>query len=291
LGAVFAPFFIRITYSEDRLVKLKVDETESKQDACLMVDETEQAGLEELELFRAYRANPSAHNEECLLKKFEKLVFRIIRDFNVGVTDVEDVKQVGQAGLLLAIRRYDPESKFRFSTFAWPTIRGEIQRYFRDKRWTVKVPRKLKETSQRVFSVQALLAAKLGQEPTAKDIAEETGMSEEAIIEAMELGSAYSPKSFYDNVDDDEYGQYVSSSQVVEKENEELRKNMFWDSMFSHLKPVEAEVLRMRFLDGMTQREVAEILETSQMCISRIQRIALGKLRQIASEFDLEDLE
>lgn len=256
-----------------------------------MVDDNDQVGQAELNLFREYRANPNAHNEEFLIKKFEKLVFRIIRDFNVGASDLEDVKQVGLAGLLLAIRRYDPESRFRFSTFAWPTIRGEIQRFFRDKRWAVKVPRKLKETSQRVFTVQALLAAKLGQEPTAKDIAEETGMSEETVIEAMELGSAYSPKSFYDNVDDDEYGQYVSSSQVVEKENEELKKNLFWESMFSHLKPAEADVLRMRFLDGMTQREVAEVLETSQMCISRIQRIALEKLRHIASEFDMDDLE
>ncbi len=256
-----------------------------------MVEETDQAVLDELELFRVYRATPNAQNEEILLKKFEKLVYRIIRDFNVNPLDIEDVKQVGMTGLLLAIRRYKPETSNRFSTFAWPTIRGEIQRYFRDKRWALKVPRKLKETSQRVFTVQALLAAKLGQEPTAKDIAAETGMSEEEIIEAMELGSAYSPKSFCDNADDDEYGKYVTSSQIADNDSNETKQNLFWESLFSHLNPVEAEVLRMRFLDGMTQREVAEKLESSQMYVSRIQRIALEKLRRIADEFDVVDLD
>ena len=267
---------------------MKRDETSFVHGCDLMVDDREIRSEEELRLFRAYRAHPDGKKEEMLLKRFEKLVFSIVKDFNVGQSDFEDVRQVGMAGLLLAIRRYDPESMNRFSTYAWPTIRGEIQRFFRDKRWTMKVPRKLKEASQKVFMAQALLAAKIGQEPTAKDIAEETGMSEEQVLEAMELGSAYSPKSFYDNPDGDEYGQYVTSSQVVDKNTDEMRQSVFWDAMFKYLNAIEADVLRLRFFDGLTQREVAEILETSQMCVSRIQRTALAKLRNMASEIDFE---
>lgn len=256
-----------------------------------MSEEQESLGAEELRLFTEYRKSRSPALEEALIARFKKLVFSIIKDFNIGPGDIEDVTQVGMTGLLLAIRRFDPESKNRFSTFAWPTIRGEIQRYFRDKRWVMKVPRKLKETSHKVFAAQSLLAAKLGQEPNAKEIAEETGLREDEVLEAMELGSAYSPKSFYDNLDEDEYGLYASSAQVADTGDKVLdEKTVFLESLFRHLKKAEAEVLRLRFIKGLSQKEVAEILETSQMCISRIQRTALAKLRAMADDSDIESL-
>lgn len=256
-----------------------------------MTDELESVVDEEYRLFMEYRESRSPEIEERLLQRFKKLVYSILKDFNISPADIEDVTQVGITGLLLAIRRFDPESKNRFSTFAWPTIRGEIQRYFRDKRWAMKVPRKLKETSHKVFAAQSLLAAKIGQEPTAKEIAEETGLKEEEVLEAMELGSAYSPKSFYDNLDEDEYGHYASSSNVAGSGTGEIdEKSIVLDSLFRHLKKAEAEVLKLRFIDGLSQKEVAEILETSQMCISRIQRTALAKLRAMTSEVDFEEL-
>lgn len=254
-----------------------------------MNDELESVSKEEYRLFTEYRKSRSQQLEEDLLRRFKKLVFSILKDFNIGPADIEDVTQVGMTGLLLAIRRFDPESKNRFSTFAWPTIRGEIQRYFRDKRWALKVPRKLKETSHKVFAAQSLLAAKIGQEPTAKEIAEVTGLTEDEVLESMELGSAYSPKAFFDNIDEDEYGLYASSAQVEDKSEGVLdEKTVILESLFRHLKKAEADVLRLRFIKGMSQKEVAEILETSQMCISRIQRTALAKLRAMAIEADLE---
>ncbi|MCD6119568.1 sigma-70 family RNA polymerase sigma factor [bacterium] len=253
-----------------------------------MAEDKSSLKKEELRLFAEYKKNPSPKMEELLMKRFEKLVYSIMKDFGSSPADIEDIRQVGMTGLLLAIRRYDPASNYRFSTFAWPTIRGEIQRFFRDKRWMVKVPRRLKEISQKVFSAQALIAAKIGQEPTAKEISEETGLTEEVVLEAMELGSAYSPKAFFDNIDDDDYGHYVTSSQVVDSSADDVQQSVFWEAMFRHLKKVEAEVLRLRFFEGMTQKEVAEILETSQMCISRIQRIALAKLREMAEQGEID---
>ncbi|MEP0815391.1 MAG: sigma-70 family RNA polymerase sigma factor [bacterium] len=253
-----------------------------------MASEPTEIESEELELFREYKSHPSPEIEAALVKRFEKLVYSIMKTFNISPADFEDIRQVGLTGLLLAIRRYDPETGNRFSTFAFPTIRGEIQRHYRDKRWAVNVPRRLKELSHRVFTAQSLLAAKLGQEPSVKDISAATGLTDEEVIEAMELGSAYNPKSFYDNFGDEEYGQFVSSEKVPLKDTSELDRQLAWKFVLGRLTKIESEVIRLRFFDGLTQKEVADKLDTSQMCISRIQRTALAKLRTMASEEDFE---
>jgi RNA polymerase sigma-B factor len=257
-------------------------------------DGKENERAEERALFARYKADPIARYEEALVEKYRPLVYRIVHSFSHGPDQFEDLVQVGTVGLVLAIRRFDLETGFRFSTYAWTTIRGEIQRYFRDKTWAVNVPRELKERSLRVFNAVNELNSELGQEPTVAELAKRTGLSEEAIQEAMELGSAYHPSSFIDNTKDSDYGTDAGESggggpgHHVDMGN--AKREMFWDGLLRQLTLTEARVLKLYFFEQRTQKEIADELATSQMNVSRIMRLALGKLRRITTPEDFEDM-
>jgi RNA polymerase sigma-B factor len=273
------------------------DKLSPPQDSALEItidDGKESERAEERALFARYKKNPIDRYEEELVDKYRPLVYRIVHSFSHGPDQFEDLVQVGTVGLVLAIRRFDLETGFRFSTYAWQTIRGEIQRYFRDKTWAVNVPRELKERSLRVFNAVNELAREMGQEPTVQELARRTGMSEENVQEAMELGSAYHPASFIDNTKDTDYGTSEGEgggtvgSGHVDMGN--AKREMFWEGIMRQLTPVEARVLRMYFFDQRTQKEIADEMTTSQMNVSRIMRLALGKLRRLIAPEDFENL-
>jgi RNA polymerase sigma-B factor len=259
------------------------------------VDEAKESErAEERALFARYKKEPTDRHEEALVEKYRPLVYRIVHSFSHGPDQFEDLVQVGTVGLVLAIRRFDLETGFRFSTYAWTTIRGEIQRYFRDKTWAVNVPRELKERSLRVFNAVNELSSELGQEPTVQELARRTGLSEESVQEAMELGSAYHPASFIDNTREADHGvaesEGGSSPGIGHVDMGSAKRDIFWSSMLAQLTRIEARVLRMYFFEQRTQKEIADELATSQMNVSRIMRLALGKLRRLATPEDFENL-
>ncbi len=255
-------------------------------------DGKEQERAEERALFARYKAAPSERLEGELVEKFKPLVYRIVHKFRFNPDQFDDLVQVGTVGLLLAIRRFDLETGFRFSTYAWTTIQGEIQRYFRDKTWAVNVPRDLKEKSLKVFNARNEYINDNGHEPTVAELCRRTGFSDETIQEALELGSAYHPQSYMENSSEGD-ATYAMDSDGEGSETTDMgvtKRSIFWESLLGHLTDTEAKVVRMYFFDQLTQKEIADSLGTSQMNISRITRLALGKLRHLLVPEDMESL-
>ena len=140
--------------------------------------------------FQEYKANPTIANRNKLVEDHLYMVEILIRKYLGKGVEYDDLYQVGALALVSAVERFDPDKGFEFSSFATPTILGEIKKYFRDKQWSLKVPRRLKEISAKVQDAKEKLSTELGKNPTIPEIARFTGLSDEQIIEAMEGAKA-----------------------------------------------------------------------------------------------------
>ncbi len=194
---------------------------------------------------------------------------------NRGV-EYEDLYQVGSMALILAVERFNPSKGFEFTSFATPTVIGEIKRYFRDKGWAVKVPRRLKEISAQIPKVREEIEQRTGKVPSVAEIAEVLGISQELVLEAMESGHSYGAYSLSQTFDDS--GEDGDSS-VFEKylgqreagyDSFELSDMI--RSVYDDLTEKEQEIFRLRYMEHKTQQEIADLQGTSQMTISRIEK-------------------
>ncbi|MBV8373618.1 MAG: SigB/SigF/SigG family RNA polymerase sigma factor [Candidatus Eremiobacteraeota bacterium] len=200
---------------------------------------------------------------------------------------LDDLVQVGTVGLLKAIDRFDLERGVEFTTYATPTIVGEIKRYFRDKGWAVKVPRRLQELNLAVNRASDKLAIQLGRSPTVGELAEFLSAGEEEILEAQELGQAYNLLSLDSEVsgESDRKSQTLSDTVGVSDAGLELledRANL--ERAFSVLNGRERVIIYLRFYESISQTEIAKRLNVSQMHVSRLQAKALEKLRSVLAE-------
>ncbi len=196
---------------------------------------------------------------------------------------VEDLIQVASVGLLKAIDRFDPERGVEFITYAMPTILGEIKRYFRDKGWAVRVPRRLQELSLAVNREAESLSVELGRSVTVEEIATKLGATSEEIIEAQELGSAYCTLSLDAPAasEDRSKGTTLSDRLGREDSNLELSEDRAClKRACEHLDPTERMVIHLRFFAELPQVEIARRMGVSQMQISRLQQRAIVKIRQ-----------
>jgi len=200
---------------------------------------------------------------------------------------LDDLIQVGTVGLLKAIDRFDLDRGVEFTTYATPTIVGEIKRYFRDKGWAVKVPRRLQELNLAVNRANEKLTVKLGHSPTVAELAQHLGTTEEDILEAQELGQAYNLLSLDTelNGEGDKKAQtladYVGQNDPA-LEMLEDRANL--ERAFAVLSRRERVILYLRFYESVSQTEIAKRLNVSQMHVSRLQQKALEKLRVFLQE-------
>jgi len=200
---------------------------------------------------------------------------------------LDDLVQVGTVGLLKAIDRFDLERGVEFTTYATPTIVGEIKRYFRDKGWAVKVPRRLQELNLAVNRAGDKLAIALGRSPTVAELATHLGAGEEEILEAQELGQAYNLLSLDSEVsgEGDRKTQTLSDTVGVSDAGLELledRANL--ERAFAVLTGRERVIIYLRFYESVSQTEIARRLNVSQMHVSRLQAKALDKLRTVLAE-------
>src|SRR6476469_3170562 len=209
------------------------------------------------------------------------LVEHCARRFRNRGEPFEDLVQVGTIGLLKSIDRFDLERGVEFSTYATPTIIGEIKRYFRDKGWAIRVPRRLQELRIQIGSTTAELTQTLGRSPTPRELATAIGCSVEEIIEGIESGNAYSTLSL-DAADDsgDEGG--VSMLDMlglddVELEHIEIRESI--KPLLEALPAREKRILLLRFFRNKTQSEIAAEIGVSQMHVSRLLTRTLDELR------------
>ncbi len=219
--------------------------------------------------------------EELVVAHLNLVRFLAMKFVNRG-EPLDDLVQVGTLGLLKAIDRFDTERGVEFTTYATPTIVGEIKRHFRDKGWAVKVPRRLQELNQSVNRSVDALAIELGRSPTVAELAERLNASEEEILEAQELGQAYNLLSLDSEVggDGDKKSQTLADTVGMTDTGMELledRANL--ERAFHVLTGRERVIIYLRFYESVSQTEIAARLQVSQMHVSRLQAKALEKLR------------
>jgi RNA polymerase sigma-B factor len=234
-------------------------------------------------LFERHRRMGDAASLEELVERWLPLAQHLARRYPAGGED-DDLMQVASLGLLKAIDRYDPAQGVAFSSYAVPTILGELKRYFRDHGWAVRVPRELQERSIEVNAVSTRLSASLGRSPTAAEIAGVLGTSTEHVLEALATASAHYPDRLDPPADADDPDHDLHHAFVHEPGFARAEDTATLDPLLDRLPPDEREAVRLRFEDDLTQTEIGAQLGLSQMQISRILRRALTSLRELAGE-------
>ena len=220
-----------------------------------------------------------------LVQSYDGLVHFLARRFANRGEPMEDVAQVGYLGLIKAIERFDPALGNEFTTFATPTIAGEIKRYFRDKGWAIRFPRRLQELHQQVVRVNEQLKGELNRQPTVQEIAAHLDVGADEVLEAMEMGPAMTPVSIDATASgrdaDEDGGRSLGESLGGADESlERVEMREVLERAMQHLTERERAIMAMRFYDEMSQSEIAKRLGISQMHVSRLQRAALEHLRR-----------
>jgi RNA polymerase sigma-B factor len=233
-------------------------------------------------LLERYHAGEPAAREE-VMNRFLPLARQIARRYVRGNEPIDDLFQVASVGLLKAIDRYDPERGAAFSTYAVPTITGELKRHFRDTGWAVHVPRAIQERIVQVNRAMPVLVRRLGRSPTPHELAEATDMPVEDVLEAMEASHAFDAISLETPRSDDEdsgtYAETVGESDVG-YERVEIAATI--QPTLEAMSARDQLILKLRFEDDLTQSEIAERCGISQMHVSRIIRRSLSRLRTVA---------
>ena len=241
------------------------------------------------ELFRRFKQEGDAEARDQLIMSHLNLVRFLASKFKNRGESLEDLVQVGTIGLIKAIDRFDPERGLEFTTYATPTIMGEIKRHFRDKGWSVRVPRRLQELSAKVNQASDELTNQLQRSPSVAEIAEHLGTSVDEVLEAMESSSAYSsvPLEGGGGGEEDETPSIIDHYATEDPDLAASDDRIVLEQAIADFSPREQEVVRMRFDEGLTQVEIAERLGISQVQVSRLLR---RTLRRIQDKIDPEGL-
>jgi len=235
-------------------------------------------------LFVRYARTRDTHLRDRLVAMHHNLVRYLAGKFANRGEPLEDLVQVGTIGLINAVDRFDAGRGTKFSTYATPTIVGEIRRYFRDKAWSLKVPRRLQELNQAAAKAQEELGSQLGRPPTIAEVAKRIGASEEETLEAIEMGNAYDTVSLDSKVLHDSDSAPLSLAEFVGAEDESLQNLQSYgdlDQALESLEPRERAIIIHRFFRDLSQAEVAKQLNISQMHVSRLQNRALSQLKRL----------
>jgi RNA polymerase sigma-B factor len=215
-----------------------------------------------------------------LVSEHLALVEYLARRFTGRGEPLDDLVQVGTIGLLKAIDRFDLERGVEFSTYATPTIVGEIKRHFRDKGWAVRVPRRLQELKLALTRATADLSQENGRSPTVAELAEHLSLTEEEILDGLESAHAYSTISLDAPEGDDESPAVSDSLGIVDDALEGVEHRESLKPLLEQLPAREKHILMLRFFKGMTQSQIAEELGISQMHVSRLLTRTLAHLRE-----------
>jgi RNA polymerase sigma-B factor len=229
--------------------------------------------------------------QEKIVLVYKDLVESIARKYSKNSTIHEDLVQVGMLGLLAAIRRYDPEFGKSFESFAIPTIIGEIKRFIRDKTWSVHVPRRIKELGPKIKKAAEDLTSILQRSPSVLEIAEHLEVSEEDVLETMEMGKSYKALSVDRKIEADSDGSTVTILDLIGNQEDgysHIDQQMLLEKVLPILSEREQEILQCTYFENMSQKDTGERLGISQMHVSRLQRRALRKLREALQSESVE---
>jgi RNA polymerase sigma-B factor len=229
-------------------------------------------------LLEAYKTEGDREARDRLIADLMPLVRSLALRYVGRGEMLDDLVQVGSIGLINAIDRFDPERGVELTTYAVPTILGEIQRHFRDKAWAVHVPRSVKELNVRLSRILEGLTAELGRSPTIEELAKAADAEEEQVIEALESANAYSVRSLSAPYDDESQG----APELVGEEDrgyEGVEDSVLLDAGLEGLDERERRIVELRFFRGLTQSQIAVEIGISQMHVSRLLRRALHTMR------------
>lgn len=235
------------------------------------------------ELFEDYKQNPTIEKRNAIVEKNLYMVDILIRKYLSKGVEYEDLYQIGALALVAAVERFDPAKGFEFSSFATPTILGEIKKYFRDKQWSLKVPRRLKEIAAKVQDAKDKLNSELHRTPTVAEIAEFTGYTEEQIIEAIESSHAYGTysldKTFDEAGEDGENAFLEKYTGFNEHGYDQIETAEIINKVVNTFNDQYKFIFRERFINNKSQSEIAKSLGISQMTVSRAEKNIVGKFR------------
>ncbi len=239
---------------------------------------------EDRRLLTAYHLHGDPAARDALVQRFLPLARQLARRYQRTGEPLDDLVQVASLGLLKAIDRFDPERATAFSSFAVPTILGELKRYFRDKGWSVRVPRDLQELAVRVDRLGDELSRELGRAPTPGEMAERLGVTTEQVLEAREAAGAYRAVSLdRPRTEDDEGGDAYAEVVGDDDPGFGLAEDAATvQRLMRVLTDREREVLRLRFVEDLTQSEIGARVGVSQMHVSRLIRQSIARLRTVA---------
>jgi len=232
----------------------------------------------ERELFARYRATGDLSVRNELVERHRGLAIALARRFNGRGEPLDDLVQVAMLGIMGAVERFDPALGNSFTTFATPTVLGELRRHFRDHTWALKVPRPIKDLHLRVRPAAAELRNELGRSPTVPEIALHLGCGEEKVIEALEVTGAYRPDSIHAHAAG---GDGLSLEDQLASDGDPLHTFEVGEmvrSLIARLPEREQTVMQLRFYDELSQSEIAKRVGLSQMHVSRIVRATLERL-------------
>ena len=234
------------------------------------------------ELFRRYKQGHDEQAREQLIVSHLNLVRFLASKFKNRGESLEDLVQVGTIGLIKAIDRFDPERGLEFTTYATPTIMGEIKRHFRDKGWSVRVPRRLQELSAKVNQATDELTNSLQRSPSVAEIARHLHISVDEVLEAMESSSAYSsvPLEGGGAGDDEDAPSVIDHYATEDEDLASSDDRIVLEDAIADFSPREQDVIRMRFVEGLTQVEIAKRLGVSQVQVSRLLRRTLRRIQE-----------
>jgi RNA polymerase sigma-B factor len=239
-------------------------------------------------LLRRYHEHGDLAAREQLIEQYMSLVRSLARRYSYRGEQLEDLVQIGAIGLIKAIDRFDVNRGVELTTYATPNIIGEIKRHFRDRGWSVRVPRGLQELNIQLSRLIEQLTVQHGRSPTIAELAKSAEVSEEEVLEALESGRAYSSLSLSAGSaghDDDGELDPLESLGTEEHQYEVSEDRAVLAPGFRVLDERERKILHLRFFEGLTQSQIAQQVGISQMHVSRLIRRSLEKIREeIAAE-------
>jgi RNA polymerase sigma-B factor len=230
-------------------------------------------------LLEAYHRRGDRGARDKLVEELLPLVRALAGRYAGRGEQLEDLVQVGAIGLIKAIERFDAERGVELTTYAVPTIVGEIRRHFRDKAWALHVPRRLKELNVRLSRLLDDLTTDLGRSPTIAELATAAGADEEEVIDALESSQAYTTRSLSTPIDEDGESELLDTLGADDRGYAEVEHDAVVSSGLAALDERERRIVELRFFHGLTQSQIAAEVGISQMHVSRLLRRALATMR------------
>lgn len=238
------------------------------------------------QLFERWRRYKDRHARDELIARFLPLARKLARRYVQSSEPYEDLAQVASLGLVKAVERFDPGRGFAFSSFAVPTIVGELKRYFRDTAWALHVDRGAQERARRITDAQQKLSFRTGRMPTVDEIAQYLEMSQEEVLDGLQTTEAYGAVSLDAplSTEEDEESSRLDAIGEPDQRLELVDDHATIFEAARHLPTREREILYLRFGEDLTQSEIADRVGVSQMQVSRLLRRSLHRLRELTEE-------